>query len=267
MSGTVRPAARPAGPGSEQTRAERRHVDAARPSRSSDSALVVAIDGPSGSGKSSVSRAVAGHLGLRYLDTGAMYRAVTLWMLRHDIDVDDPAAVAAAAGRPAISIGTDAAGPTVTLDGADVSRLIRTPPVTRAVSPVSAVPAVRRRLVAEQRAIIGAGGIVVEGRDIGTVVAPEAAVKVFLTASPNARAERRSAERVDPSASVQATLEDLDRRDTFDSTRSASPLVQAPDAVVVDATDMTLEEVVRAVVDIVRSRQPVTGAPRGGRRS
>jgi cytidylate kinase len=227
----------------------------------------VAIDGPSGSGKSSVSRAVAGELGLRYLDTGAMYRAVTLWMLRNGIDVDDPVAVAAHANDPAISVGTDAAGPSVTLDGADVSRHIRFPSVTRAVSPVSAVPAVRRRLVAEQQAVIGAGGIVVEGRDIGTVVAPDAAVKVFLTASADARAQRRTAERIDPSATVQATLEDLDRRDRFDSTRAASPLAQAPDAVMVDATDLTLDQVVDAVVGLVRSRLAVTGTPHGGRRS
>jgi CMP/dCMP kinase len=245
-------------------------VDAARSSPSSASALVLAIDGPSGSGKSSVSRAVAGRLGLRYLDTGAMYRAATLWMLRHGVDVDDASAVAAHASSPVIFIGTDPAAPAVTLDGVDVSCLIRTPPVTRAVSAVSAVPAVRRRLVAEQQAIVGSGGsggIVVEGRDIGTVVAPDAAVKVFLTASPNARAQRRTAERIDPSASVQATLADLDRRDRFDSTRAASPLEQAPDAVVVDATDLSLEEVIEAVVDLVRSRIPVSWAPPAGRRS
>lgn len=242
-------------------------MDAPRPRSSSDSALVVAIDGPSGSGKSSVSRAVAGEFGLRYLDTGAMYRAVTLWMLKNGIDVHDPVAVAAHASNPAISIGTDAAGPSMTLDGADVSRQIRAPSVTRAVSPVSAVPAVRRRLVAEQQAVIGAGGIVVEGRDIGTVVAPDAAVKVFLTASADARAQRRTAERIDPSATVQATLEDLDRRDRFDSTRAASPLAQAPDAVVVDATDLSLDQVVDAVVGLVRSRLAVTGTPHGGRRS
>jgi cytidylate kinase len=240
-------------------------VDAARPSPCSASALVLAIDGPSGSGKSSVSRAVAGRLGLRYLDTGAMYRAVTVWMLRHGIDVHDPAAVAAHASGPVILVGTDPAAPTVTLDGADVSRLIRSPAVTQAVSAVSAVPSVRRRLVAEQRAIVGSGGIVVEGRDIGTVVAPDAPIKVFLTASPKARAERRTAERIDPSVSVQATLADLDRRDRFDSTRAASPLTQAPDAVVIDATDMSLDAVIDAVVDLVMSRRPLSYAPPAGR--
>lgn len=212
-----------------------------------------------------MSRGVARELGLRYLDTGAMYRAVTLWMLRHGIDVDDAAAVTAQADSPVIAVGTDAAGPSITLDGEDVGAVIRTPPVTRAVSPVSAVPAVRRRLVAEQQAIIGAGGIVVEGRDIGTVVAPEAAVKVFLTASPDARAERRSAERIDPPASVQATMEDMARRDRYDSTRAASPLAQAPDAVVVDATELSLEEVVGSVIDIVTSRRPVLGGRGRGR--
>jgi cytidylate kinase len=193
-----------------------------------------------------------------------MYRAVTVWMLRRGIDVNDAVAVAAQAGGPVISVGTDPAAPTVALDGADVSRIIRSTPVTQAVSAVSAVPSVRRRLVAEQRAIVGGGGIVVEGRDIGTVVVPDAAVKVFLTASPNARAERRTAERLDPSVSVQATLVDLDRRDKFDSARAASPLAQAPDAVVIDATDMPLDAVIDAVVDLVRSRRSLSWAPPAG---
>jgi cytidylate kinase len=242
-------------------------VDAARRSPSSDSALVIAVDGPSGSGKSSVSRTVARRLGLRYLDTGAMYRAVTLWMLQHEVDVNDASAVAARVYEPKIVIGTDPAEPVISIDGEDVSHLIRTPPVTLAVSPVSAVPSVRQRLVAEQQDIIGAGGIVVEGRDIGTVVAPDAAAKVFLTASAGARAERRAAERIDPEASVQTTLEDLARRDRFDSTRVASPLLQASDAVVVDATDLTLDQVVDYVLDMVRSRLPLTGAPQRGRSS
>ncbi|HSA51851.1 MAG TPA: (d)CMP kinase, partial [Yinghuangia sp.] len=131
--------------------------------------IVVAVDGPSGSGKSSVSRAVAQRLGLRYLDTGAMYRAMTWWMLHNGIDVHDAAAVAAAADKPELVSGTDPAAPTITADAADVAVPIRGPEVTAAVSAVSAVPEVRTRLVAMQRAVIGSGGIVVEGRDIGTV--------------------------------------------------------------------------------------------------
>ncbi|WP_312856503.1 (d)CMP kinase, partial [Nocardioides pelophilus] len=163
------------------------------------SSLVVAVDGTSGSGKSSTCRAVAERLGLRYLDTGAMYRAVTWWMLLHDIDVHDADAVTAYAGAPRLVSGTDPRHPTITLDGTDVSVEIRSDAVNAAVSPVSAVPAVRERLVEEQRSIIAppgrqAGGIVVEGRDIGSVVWPEAGLKVYLTADPAARAARRAAE-------------------------------------------------------------------------
>ena len=156
--------------------------------------VVVAIDGPSGSGKSSTSRGVAARLGLRYLDTGAMYRAITWWMLGHDVSVDDPAAVAVRCAEPEIVSGTDPADPTITVDGVDVAAAIRTPEVTGAVSAVSAVPQVRARLLDLQRAVIDGGDIVVEGRDIGSAVAPDAEVKVYLTADPAARAARRAAE-------------------------------------------------------------------------
>jgi CMP/dCMP kinase len=221
--------------------------------------LVVAIDGPSGSGKSSVSRQVAGRLGLRYLDTGAMYRALTWWLLQHGVDVEDADAVAAAAGGPAIASGTDPEAPTITVNGEDVSGPIRTRDVTNAVSAVSAVPAVRARLVALQRAAIGSGGIVVEGRDIGTVVAPAAPVKVYLTADAETRARRRTAELVhDPQASVGLTHGELARRDHLDSSRAASPLARAEDAVEIDTTAMPLEEVVARVLELVRVR---LGAP------
>src|SRR4051812_25259507 len=164
------------------------------PSPHALSRIVVAIDGPSGSGKSSVSRGVAARLGLRYLDTGAQYRAVTYWMLQNKVDVADPAAVASDAGSPAIVSGTDPAAPAIAVDGEDVATAIREADVTGAVSAVAAVPAVRARLIAMQREIIGAGGIVVEGRDIASVVAPDAAAKVFLTASEDARARRRNTE-------------------------------------------------------------------------
>jgi cytidylate kinase len=217
--------------------------------------LVVAIDGPSGSGKSSVSREVARRLGLRYLDTGAMYRAMTWWMLCHRVKVHDSQAVAAAADRPGIVIGTDPDSPTIMLDGEDVSGPIRTREVSNAVSAVSAVPAVRAALVALQREAIGTGGIVVEGRDIGTVVAPDAPVKVFLTAAPHTRAQRRTAELADdPYVSLQLTHDEMAQRDQLDSSRAVSPLTKAADAVVIDTTALGLEAVVEAVLQLVRSR-------------
>lgn len=216
--------------------------------------VVVAVDGPSGSGKSSVARGVARRLRLRYLDTGAMYRAMTVWMLDHGVDVEDARAVAARAGEVELAVGQDPARPTIHLDGRDVSRAVREPRVTAAVSAVSAVPAVRAQLVALQREAIDAGGIVVEGRDIGTVVCPEATVKVFLTASPEARAARRSRQltRAGHSGHHEAsTRDDLERRDAVDSGRTVSPLTQAADAVVIDSTTMSLEETVDAVVEVL----------------
>jgi CMP/dCMP kinase len=216
------------------------------------SRLVVAVDGPSGSGKSSTARGAARALGLRYLDTGAMYRAVTWALLRRGVDVDDPAAVAAAAATVDLVSGTDPDAPTITADGEDVSAPIRGPEVTAAVSAVSAVPQVRAQLLAIQRSMIGTGGIVVEGRDIGTAVAPDAAVKVFLTAASGARAQRRTAQDGGCDASLELTAADLDRRDRLDSGRTASPLVQAPDAVVLDTTDLTLEQAIETVVMLAR---------------
>ncbi len=207
------------------------------------------MDGPSGSGKSSTSRGVATRLGLRYLDTGAMFRALTWWMLEHGIPVEDAAAVAAKADAPVIVSGTDPAAPTITVDDTDVSGPIRSQQVTTAVSAVSAVPEVRERLLHEQRAIIGDGDIVVEGRDIGTVVAPEADVKVYLTAETNARAARRTAELA--GTTVEATEQDLIRRDTLDSGRATAPLQMAVDAHHIDTTPFTLEEVIDQVVALV----------------
>jgi cytidylate kinase len=215
--------------------------------------VVVAIDGPSGSGKSSTSRAVASRLGLRYLDTGAMYRAMTWWMLRHDVPVDDAAAVAARCGEPVIGSGTDPSAPTITVDGADVADAIRTPEVTGAVSAVSAVPEVRSRLLGLQRNAIDGGGIVVEGRDIGSVVAPDAEVKVYLTADPSARAARRSAE--EGGSDVTATESSLLARDHYDSTRLVSPLTMAEGAVHLDTTPYTLDEVVDLIVGLVEAAQ------------
>jgi cytidylate kinase len=204
--------------------------------------LVVAVDGPSGSGKSTISRRVAAALNARYLDTGAMYRAVTYAVLRDNVDLGDADKIAAVAEGVELVVGTDPAAPHISVDGIGVDREIRGPEVTRAVSAVSAVPAVRALLVASQRAIIAeADRIVVEGRDIGTVVAPDADLKVYLTADAEERARRRSSENA---ASQAATAADLARRDRLDSTRAADPLRQADDAVVLDTTSLGIDEVV-----------------------
>ncbi len=218
--------------------------------------LVVAIDGPSGSGKSSTSRGVAARLGLRYLDTGAMFRALTWWLLRNGVDVHDPAAVAARVADATIVSGTDPLGPTIEVDGVDVAVAIRGADVTGAVSPVSAVPDARARLLQLQRDEIAAvtsagGGIVVEGRDIGSVVAPDAPVKVYLTADPAARAVRRAAE--EGGTDVSATQASLLARDKIDSGRATAPLVMADGAVHLDTTLYTLDEVIDLVVALVEA--------------
>jgi cytidylate kinase len=211
---------------------------------------VVAIDGPSGSGKSTVARAVATRLGLRYLDTGALYRALTWLALQQGTDLDDPAAVTAALAGARLKVGTDPERPTVAVDGTDVTVAIRGREVTNAVSAVSAVPGVRAQLLGLQRDIIGTGRIVVEGRDIGTTVAPGASVKVFLTASGEARARRRQIEEADrgDAASVHRTRVEIERRDARDSARTASPLTRAPDATEVDSTERSIDAVVEAVL-------------------
>ncbi len=212
---------------------------------------VVAVDGPSGSGKSTVSRRLAVALGGRYLDTGAMYRAATWAVLQAGVDPADEAAVAKVVEAARIEVGTDPAVSNVTVDGTPVDGPIRGPEVTAAVSAVSAVPAVRRCLVAAQRAIIAANDvIVVEGRDIGSVVAPEAALKVYLTASPDERARRRSTEYA---ADHAATAADLTRRDGLDLSRATDPLRRAADAVELDSTAMSIDEVVSYVLDLLRT--------------
>ena len=203
--------------------------------------LVVAVDGPSGAGKSSASRGAASALGLRYLDTGSMYRALTWWLLDRGADTTDPAVVARLAAEPVIEVGTDPAAPWTRVDGTDVSEAIRTREVTAAVSAVAAVPQVRARLIAMQREIIAdAGGIVAEGRDIGTVVAPDAQVKVFLTADGAARASRRAAQ------ASWSTRADQERRDRMDAAQSG----KAADAVEVDSTGLDLDGVVGVIVGL-----------------
>ncbi|MEU5346231.1 MULTISPECIES: (d)CMP kinase [unclassified Streptomyces] len=218
-------------------------------------AVIVAIDGPSGTGKSSTSKAVAAKLGLSYLDTGAQYRAITWWMVANGIDVTDPSLIADAAGKPDIVSGTDPSAPTITVDGTDVAGPIRTQEVTSKVSAVSAVPEVRARITELQRSIASAAGqgIVVEGRDIGTTVLPDADLKIFLTASPEARAARRSGEL--KGADVNATREALIKRDAADSSRKASPLAKADDAVEVDTSDLTLQQVIECVVTLVEEKR------------
>lgn len=214
------------------------------------SALVVALDGPSGSGKSSTARGVADRLSLAFLDTGAMYRAMTWALLKRGIDINDSDAVAATAGDVHIVSGTNPLAPSIEADGVDVAEAIRSDEITAAVSAVAAVPRVRELMVEQQRAIIAASrGIVVEGRDIGSAVAPRADVKIFLVADSEARATRRAAENGD--ADAAATHEALAARDHKDSTRATSPLAQANGAIVIDSTFLTLDEVINRVVALV----------------
>jgi len=225
------------------------------------SGVVIAIDGPAGTGKSSVSRELAQTLGARYVDTGAMYRIVTLAMLRAGVDLRDSEAIAAAAEVP-LSVGFDPQVEQTYLDGEDVSVQIRSDEVTRAVSVVSAVPAVRARLVQLQRELAeGADSVVVEGRDIGTVVLPGADVKIFLTASAETRARRRNDQNVAAGLAdeYETVLSDVRRRDHLDSTRAVSPLRPAEDALIVDTSDMTQAEVIAHLRDLVKER---TGAVR-----
>jgi cytidylate kinase len=213
---------------------------------------VVAVDGPSGSGKSTVSRRLAIALGARYLDTGAMYRAVTLAVLTAGVDPLDATTVAKVAREARLTSGTDPEHPFITLDGVPVDREIRGAGVTAAVSAVAAVPAVRALLVSLQREIIAAAGrIVVEGRDIGTVVAADADLKVFLTAAADERARRRSEEQA---TDLARTAADLARRDRLDATRSTDPLAQASDAVVLDSTSLDIDEVVSRLRELLAAR-------------
>jgi cytidylate kinase len=210
---------------------------------------VVAVDGPSGSGKSTVSRRLAQALNARYLDTGAMYRAATWAVLQAGVDLGDHEGITKVVLDAEVTIGDDPAVQRVEVNGVDVAAAIRGAEVTAAVSAVSAVPAVRQILVARQRDIIASTErIVVEGRDIGTVVAPEATLKVYLTASVTERARRRSSE---IEADHAATAEDLARRDHLDSTRPVDPLRQAPDALVVDSTGMDIDEVVGKLKELL----------------
>ena len=203
---------------------------------------VVALDGPSGTGKSTVARLLAERLGARYLDTGAMYRAATVAVLRAGVDPSDTASVVPVVQAAGIEVSTDPRHPRTLLGGAGVDREIRTAATTAAVSAVSAIQAVRTQLVEQQRGLISAGAIVAEGRDIGSVVWPQADLKVYLTASEEVRALRRSGEIA--GSDLKAVADDIRRRDAFDSSRAVSPLRRADGAREVDTSELSIEQVV-----------------------
>ena len=231
--------------------------DGSEANHPAQNAVIVAIDGPAGTGKSSVSRGLAHALRARYLDTGAMYRIVTLAVLRAGIDLTDQDGVAAVASNTKLSVGFDPDEDRSYLDGEDVSSEIRGDQVTKAVSAVSSVPAVRTRLVDLQRTLAGGpGSVVVEGRDIGTVVLPDADVKIYLTASAETRARRRNDQNVAAGFidDYDSVLADVRRRDHLDSTRAVSPLRAASDAVVVDTSEMTESEVIAHLLQLIKQR-------------
>jgi cytidylate kinase len=224
---------------------------------------VIALDGPSGTGKSSVARKLARRIGARYLDTGAMYRAITWAVLEDGVELDDADALVACAAATDLEIGTDPEDEWVAVGGIQIDKVIRSAHVTAAVSAVSAVPGVRRLLVAAQRVLIGDGGIVVEGRDIGTVVAPDAGLKVYLTASPEERALRRARQEARTSPEdIVATAAAIRRRDDYDSNRPTSPLRPAEDAVVLDTSSMEEDEVIDRLVELADERGLTGGVAR-----
>lgn len=216
--------------------------------------MIVAIDGPAGAGKSSVARAVAQRLGFAHMDTGAMYRAVTLAALTDDLDLTDPQQISRAVS--AIEMSLDR--PTVTLDGRDVTALLRGAEVTEAVSKIAAQPVVRAALVPLQKQLARDHDVVVEGRDIGTVIFPEAEVKIYLTAAPGERARRRM--RQLGVADDKAIEDEMRARDTADASRPVSPLQQAPGAHRIDSTEMSLDEVIAAIVELVELHRATRGA-------
>lgn len=233
--------------------------------------MIIAIDGPSGAGKSTVAKAVAKKLGFSCLDTGAMYRAIAWRALADGVSLDDDVALGQVARSYDIAFGHDAGDPVpkrVTIGGVDVTDAIRTAEIDRAVSPVSSAPSVRTALVEQQRRIGRMGDYVVEGRDIGTVVFPEAEVKVFLTASDEERAHRRVRQNVDRgigSIDFAEVLLDLRRRDDHDSSRATSPLRPAEDAIHLDSTGSYIEEVIGQICEMAYAKGAVMGAAEGVR--
>lgn len=212
--------------------------------------MIIAIDGPSGAGKGTISRTLADELAYRHIDTGAMYRAVAWKALQENIPLDDGEAVAALARRAAIVVE----GRGVSIDGQDVTRAIRTPEIDRASSAVARLPEVREVLVARQRDLGRSGNVVMEGRDIGTVVLPDAGLKIYLDASEEERVRRRASDTAHTGgqAGQTAVAEAIKARDSADSTRTASPLSMAPDAIRIDTTSMSIIEVVEYILAIVK---------------
>jgi CMP/dCMP kinase len=226
--------------------------------------VIVAIDGPAGAGKSTIARRVAAAIGAVYIDTGAMYRAVALLALRSNTDLADAASLEALAR--AAGIRFEAGTSRVLLNGEDVTEAIRRPEVSPAASKVSAIPGVRRVLVETQRRLGAAGSVVMEGRDIGTVVFPNAEVKVFLDANPDVRALRRvrELEQKGPAPPASLIAQEIRERDQRDSTRADSPLTRAPDAVYLDTTDLSLDQAEQAILDLVRKTELVRKGIRKG---
>lgn len=212
-------------------------------------AIVIAIDGPAGAGKSTIARRLAARLGYIYIDTGAMYRAVALWALRQSVQLDDMHRLDQLA--QAAEIRFESAGDRVFLNGEDVSDLIRDPQVSAASSQVAAVPAVRRALLGKQRELAESSNVVMEGRDIGTVVFPDAKLKIYLDADRGERVRRRTEQTGGESERIAQQLAERDERD---QTRSEAPLTQAPDAIYVDSTGLPLEAVEEEILRLLRSR-------------
>ena len=224
--------------------------------------MIIAIDGPSGAGKSTLGKLLARELGLLYIDTGAMYRAVALAVRDARVSLADEAAVARVAERARIELVGEPDRLRVLLDGRDVTAEVRTEQISQLASAVSAIPAVRRDLVRRQRELGARGGVVLDGRDVGTVVFPAADVKFFLTAVPEERAKRRYEEgkRREPDLSYQETLAEINQRDRRDSTRADSPLSIAEDAVVIDTTELDIDEVYARMLGVIRARRRGEGA-------
>ncbi len=222
--------------------------------------MIIAIDGPSGAGKSTIAKAVAKKIGFSCLDTGAMYRAIAYVALRDGVSLDNAAALGNLAREHKISFGHSGGDPVpryVYIDGEDITNLIRTAEIDKAVSPVSATAQVRKALVAQQQSIGSTGNYVVEGRDIGTVVFPQAELKVFLTASPEERAHRRVRQNVDRgvgSIDYEEVLADIIRRDEVDSNRVESPLKPAEDAIHIDSTNDYIEAIIEKIIDLASTR-------------